>query len=237
MTLLIQAASIRHAHGGNQIFEDLSFEVREGDRVALIGANGVGKSTLFKIMARQIQPDGGVVTHRRNLLIGYLTQEPDLDRSATPRQLVALAAGDPTALEAELRDLESCMETAADDEELAAVLDAYGAGLARLESSAGPGHDVDARVAIILRGLALPEERWDQPVGSMSGGEKKLVGLARVVAAAPDLLLLDEPDNHLDEVGKGWLERFVAGYPGAVALISHDRWFIDRAVNRIFELE
>jgi ATP-binding cassette subfamily F protein 3 len=237
VTLLVQAANIRHAYGGNQLFDDLSFEVKEGDRIALVGANGAGKSTLFKLMARQLVPDAGIVTHRRNLIVGYLTQEPDLDASATPRQTVALAAGDPTTLEAELRDLESRMETAADDEELATVLDAYGAALARLEWSAGPGHDVDAQVAMTLRGLGLPEDRWDRPIGPMSGGEQKLVGLARLVVAAPDLLLLDEPDNHLDEAAKAWLERFVAGYSGAVAVISHDRWFIDRAVNRIFELE
>ena len=237
MTLLLQAANIRHAYGGNQIFGDLSFEVKEGDRIALVGANGAGKSTLFGLMARQLAPDAGVVTHRRNLVVGYLTQEPDLDGSATPRQTLARAAGDPATLEAELRDLEAAMETASDDDELADILDAYGVALARLESSAGPGHNVDARVATTLRGLGLPEDRWDSAIGPMSGGERKLIGLARLVVATPDLLLLDEPDNHLDEAAKGWLERFVAGYPGAVALISHDRWFIDRAVNRIFELE
>ncbi len=237
MTLLLQAANIRHAYGGNQIFDDLSLEMKEGDRIALVGANGAGKSTLFKLMARQLTPDAGVVTHRRNLIVGYLTQEPDLDGSATPRQTLALDAGDPATLEAELRDLEAAMETASDDDELSAVLDAYGVALARLESSAGPGHEFEARVATTLRGLGLPEDRWDCAIGPMSGGERKLVGLARLVVATPDLLLLDEPDNHLDEAAKGWLERFVAGYPGAVALISHDRWFIDRAVNRIFELE
>ena len=237
MTLLVQAANVRHAHGGNRIFEDVSFEVREGDRVALIGANGAGKSTLFKIMARRIVPDGGVVTHRRNLVVGVLGQEPDLDPALTVRQTVALAAGDPAALEAQLRDLEARMETAADDEELAAVLDAYGACLARLEASSGPGHAPEARVATALRGLGLPPHLWDRPVGPLSGGEQKLVGLAQLVVAEPDLLLLDEPDNHLDAAGKDWLDRFITGHRGAVALISHDRWFIDRAVNRIFELE
>src|SRR5919199_1369797 len=118
MTLLIQAASIRHAHGGNQIFQDVAFEVREGDRVALIGANGAGKSTLFKIMAKLIEPDGGVVTHRRGLTVGYLSQEPTLAPTITIREAVALAAGDPTALEACLRDLESQMAEPLDDDAL-----------------------------------------------------------------------------------------------------------------------
>src|SRR5919199_1708542 len=120
MTLLIQAASIRHAHGGNQIFEDVGFEVREGDRVALIGANGAGKSTLFRIMAKQIEPDGGVVTYRRGLTVGYLSQESTLAPTVTMRDAVSLAAGDPAALEARLRELESRMAEALDDDALTA---------------------------------------------------------------------------------------------------------------------
>ncbi len=235
MTLLVQAANIRHAHGGNQIFEDVSFEVKEGDRLALVGENGAGKSTLFRIMARVIQPDGGVVTHRRNLAVGYLSQESAVDPALTVQEAVALAGGDPGALEARLRELERGMETAADDEQLAAVLDEYGIVLARLEAGAGYGHE--AKVAGVLAGLGLPEARWDTPVGRLSGGEKKLVGLAQLLVEEPDLLLLDEPDNHLDVAAKTWLEGYVRGHPGAVALISHDRYFIDRAVNRIFELE
>ena len=239
MTLLVQAANIRHAHGGNQLFEDVSFEVKTGNRVALIGENGAGKSTLFRIMARRITPDGGTVTHARNLVVGYLSQESEVDPALTVRQAVAAAGGDPAALEARLRELEAAMATAADDEALAAVLDEYGAVLARLEAGAGPahGHAQQARVAETLAGLGLPEERWDRPVGSLSGGEKKLVGLARFLVEEPDLPLLDEPDNHLDATAKDWLDRYVATVRGAVALISHDRWFIDRAVNRIFELE
>src|SRR3954453_16135419 len=104
MTLLIQAANIRYAHGGNQIFEDASFEIREGDRLALIGANGVGKSTLFRIMARKINPEGGLVTYRRNLTVGFLTQDSSLDPHQTVRDVVALAAGDVAALESRLHD-------------------------------------------------------------------------------------------------------------------------------------
>ncbi len=239
VSLLVQAANIRHAHGGNQIFEDVSFEVKSGDRVALIGANGAGKSTLFRIMARRIAPDGGVVTHARNLVVGYLSQESEIDPTVTVRQAVAAAGGDPAALEARLRDLEAAMATAADDDALAAVLDEYGAVLARLEAGAGAGAgpEQDARVAETLAGLGLPAERWERPVGQLSGGEKKLVGLARLLVEEPDLLLLDEPDNHLDAAAKDWLDRYIAAVRGAVALISHDRWFIDRAVNRIFELE
>ena len=234
MTLLIQAAAIRHAHGGNRIFEDASFELKEGDRVALVGENGAGKSTLFRIMAKRIKPDGGTVTHRRGLRVGFLTQEPELQPEQTARGTVAEAGGDPEALDAKLRDLEARMADELDDDALAAVLDAHAACLERLEAGGGDG---EASGAQTLLGLGLPENRWDIPLGRMSGGEKKLIGLARLLLEEPDLLLLDEPDNHLDEGAKDWLDRYLAAYRGAVGLISHDRWFIDRAVNRIFELE
>jgi ATP-binding cassette, subfamily F, member 3 len=234
MTLLIQAADIRFAHGGNQIFEDASFEIREGDRLALIGANGAGKSTLFKLMARMLTPHGGAVTHQRGLTCGYLSQESSLDPNQTVREIVALAAGDPAALEMRLHELEAQMAEPLDDDALAAVMDEYAATLTRADNaSAGD----DEAAAEVLAGLRIPREQWDTLIGSLSGGEKKLTALARLLVEKPDVLLLDEPDNHLDLEAKSWLEGYVVGHPGAVAIITHDRYFIDRAVNEIFELE
>src|SRR4051794_3183600 len=105
MTLLIQAANVGYAHGGNIVFEDISFEIRDGDRLALIGENGAGKSTLFRLMTRELKPQSGVVTHRSNLTVGYLRQHSHYDAEMTMREALALAAGDPAALEAQLRDL------------------------------------------------------------------------------------------------------------------------------------
>jgi len=234
MTLLIQAAGITHSFGGNRIFHDLSFEVREGDRVALIGENGTGKSTLFRIMARQLNPNAGVVTYKRNLALGYLRQDSEVNPEQTLRQAVSSAGADLLTLEARMRALEARMATA-DATALTAVLDEYASCQERFDASDGYGHA--ARVATVLAGLGVAEERWDLPVGPMSGGERKMVGLARLLIEAPEVLLLDEPDNHLDLAGKAWLEGYIAAYRGAVAVISHDRYFLDRAVNRIFELE
>jgi ATP-binding cassette subfamily F protein 3 len=235
MTLLIQAANIRYAHGGNQIFDDVSFEIREGDRLALIGANGAGKSTLFRVMALSVKPDGGVVTHRRGLRVGFLTQESSLDPEITIHEAVALAAGDPAALSDHLAALEARMADPLSDDQLTAVMDDYAATLVRVEAAERGEEPADTTV--VLDGLRIPRARWEQRIVTLSGGEKKLVALARLLVERPDVLLLDEPDNHLDLEAKAWLESYLAAYPGAVATITHDRFLIDRIANEIFELE
>ena len=232
MTLLIQAANVGYAYGGNTVLANTTFELRQGDRLALIGANGAGKSTLFRLIAGELAPQAGALTVARGVQIGLLHQEAAFPAGQTVREAIALAAGDPAALEAEARALETAMGEAATDDELTAIMDAYALVLDRL--GGGPASDAGERV---LAGLGFPADRADQPVARLSGGEKKLIGLARLLLTAPDVLLLDEPDNHLDFAAKGWLEEFIRAHRGAVALISHDRYFIDRTVNRIFELE
>ncbi len=235
MTLLVQAADIKYAHGGNQVFDGVTFEVRAGDRLSLIGENGAGKTTLFRLMARELHPHGGAVTHKRGLTLGYLSQHSTLEPALSVREAIALAAGDPAALDGQLRELEAKMAEPLDDDELSVILEEYSAVLEHFEG--GSGQDLEPRIAQILSGLGLPDERWDTPVGKLSGGEKKLVALAGFLIEEPDLLLLDEPDNHLDESAKAWLEEYLLVRRGAVAVISHDRYFIDRVANRIFELE
>jgi ATP-binding cassette subfamily F protein 3 len=234
MAIVIQASGLSHTFGGNQVFADLSFDLQEGDRVALVGENGAGKSTLFRILARHIAPQQGTLTFKRNLVVGYLAQHVVLPAGQSILQVVG-GAGDAAArLEARMRELEQAMATA-QDAALERVLDEYAACQAKLETldgSAGATH-----LPEVLAGLGIPESRWDQPVDGLSGGEKKIVGLARLLIGAPEVLLLDEPDNHLDFAGKAWLESFIAAYRGAVLIISHDRYLLDRVAKRIFELE
>ena len=235
MSILIQAADVSYAHGGNQIFTDISFELKEGDRAALIGENGSGKSTLFRLLARVMPPDRGAVTHRRGVTIGYLTQEPDLDPTAKVGDILSAAAGDPDAMERELDALGRRLAEPLDDDEMTAVLDAQSALLAKLDEHLAS--DSHSEVADTLAALGLDEQIQAQTFGVLSGGEKKLVALARFSMERPDVLLLDEPDNHLDADAKVWLERYLAAYAGAVAVISHDRFLIDKVANEIFELE
>jgi len=235
MTLLIQAAGVAHAHGGNELFEDLLFEIRLGDRIALIGENGAGKSTLMKIAARLIKPDRGAVTWQRGIRVGYLKQDPDFPAGTTARSIVALAAGDVAALEARLAFLEGQMSEPLGDDELAEVMDDYAVTLGRLEEI--DPESAAAAGAAMLAGLGLAERVWDTPAGALSGGEKRLVALAELLLQEPDVLLLDEPDNHLDVRARTWLEARIRAHKGAVALISHDRYLIDQVCTAIAELE
>jgi len=235
MAILIQASHVAYAHGGNQIFTDLTFELKDGDRIAVVGANGTGKSTLFQLLTRQLRPQRGEVTHQRGLTVGYLAQHNALDPDRTPYELVGSLSSDPETLERELARLEARLTEPLTDDEMAAVLEAYNATLVRLDE--GVERDPGAVIAELLSGLRLAERLWRQPVARLSGGEKKLVALARFLCQEPAVLLLDEPDNHLDVAAKAWLEGYLASYPGVVGLITHDRYMIDRVANEIVELE
>jgi ATP-binding cassette, subfamily F, member 3 len=235
MTLFIVATEVCFAHGGRQIFDGISFEIKQGERLALLGSNGSGKSTLFRLLAQELKPQAGAVTLRRGTSVGYLHQATLIDPAMTVRETVALAAGDPVTLERRLESLEIAMGAAPDDVTLTSVMDDYNLVLGRLERSRDDRLPVPG--AEVLAGLRVPIDDWDKPVGIVSGGEKKIVALAGLLAEQPDVLLLDEPDNHLDLEAKAWLERMLADYPGAVATITHDRYFVDRVSNRIFELD
>ncbi len=235
MTLLIQASHLAFAHGGNDLFADITFEIREGDRIAVVGENGSGKSTLFRLLAKSLEPAHGRVIHRRGLRTGYLDQEIARLPDTTPRDIVRGTTNHPDAIERTLTELEVRLTQPLGDEEMADVLDAYNHALARLES--GGGGASEALSEVLLAGLGLPEQLWDQPVSQLSGGENKMVGIAALLASEPDVLLLDEPDNHLDTRAKTWLERYLADFRGAVGLITHDRYMIDRVANAIFEIE
>ncbi len=224
MTLLIQAAHLAFAHGGNDVFTDLTFEIREHDRIAVVGENGSGKSTLFRLLDRELKPARGEIIHRRGLRTGYLAQEIERLPDTTPRDIVNGTTSHPDAVEKTLAGLEARLAEPLSDEEMAEVIDAYNHALGRLESLQTATHETSAAQAeILLAGLGLPERLWDQPVSQLSGGENKMVGVAAMLADEPDVLLLDEPDNHLDTRAKMWLEGFLASYRGAVGLITHDR--------------
>ena len=236
MTILIQAADISFAHGGNQLFEGLGFTIQTGDRLALIGENGAGKSTLFQLLMKEYPPQSGAITHANGIRIGYLRQHSDLPADQTVRQVLSNAIGDRDALEYELLEVTEQFGQPMTDEEMSTLLDRQAALLEKLDSIAGD--DPTEKLQAVLGQVRIPDHRWDQPIGTLSGGERKLVDVARFILDAPDVLLLDEPDNHFDVDARAWLENWLnTEYKGAVCMISHDRYMIDRVANAIIELE
>ena len=225
--------------GARPIFRDLSWEIQHDQRVGLIGPNGAGKSSLLKLVTGEYEAEtGGQVVKARGVTIGCLAQEPQLDTNLSAFE--AALAGNPRVaeLETELNQLEARLAQPAvygDERVLARVL---GQQQNLVEEYRALGGDNYAgRVRELLRGLGLSDDDCARPVGLLSGGQKKLVGLARLLLSQPAVLLLDEPDNHLDLAGKAYLEQLIQDYPGAVVLISHDRYILDAVVTHIVEIE
>ena len=237
--LLANFFKVSKDYGGNPVFDEVDLEILEGERIGLVGENGSGKSTLFKLLAGLDTPTEGIISRRRNLTIGYLSQEIDaVQHSKTIFEVVSERSAELSALSETLRKLEAQMadlEVAADPQAMDKVLQAYGRAQERFEASGG--YTLSHEVETVLSGLGFTPEQYNLEVGVLSGGEKKLVNLARILLQVPDLLLLDEPDNHLDLEAKAWLEQYIRDYPGTVLIISHDRRLLDRVVKKIFELE
>lgn len=236
------AISLNHVSlilGARPIFRDLSWEIQNDQKIGLIGPNGAGKSSLFKLITGEYTPDpGGGVVKSRGITIGCLPQEPTFDPETTAlaaamagSERMAFVSGELTRVEQSLGD----PEVYANQNRLSRALDRQHVLLEEYQSLGGDQYE--KRVREILSGLGLPDGDLEKPLGVLSGGQKKLVGLARLILAQPDVLLLDEPDNHLDLAAKVYLERLIQTYPGAVVIISHDRYLLDAAVTQIAELE
>jgi ATP-binding cassette subfamily F protein 3 len=237
--LLASFAKVSKDFGGNPILRDIDLEIIEGERIGLVGENGGGKSTVFRLLAGQQTPTSGIVTRKRGLTIGYLPQETDPAQShQSIFEAVSAASPGLQSLSAHLRELEEQMaspEMADEPAQMERVLTEYGRAQERFDAL--DGYTLEHRVQTVLQGLGFGSSWHHVEVGTLSGGEKKLVHLARILLRQPDLLLLDEPDNHLDLQARAWLEQYISTYPGAVMLISHDRQLLDRAVKKIYELE
>ena len=225
--------------GAHVIFRDLSWEVQHDQKIGLIGPNGAGKSSLFKLITGEHTPEkGGMVIKAKGVTLGYLPQQPEFDPQRTAISLAL--EGNPRLLEveAELQRVESRLgdpDVYNNAKALERALDLQHKLLEEFELLGGLNYE--SRVRELLRGLGLPESDFDKPIAALSGGQKKLVGLARLLLARPSVLLLDEPDNHLDMPGKAYLEKLIIEYPGAVVIISHDRYLLDACVTHISEIE
>lgn len=224
--------------GGQLVFEKLSWEIYHDARIGLVGPNGAGKSTLLKLLARVDEPKRGGVFITRGVRVGYLPQEPTFDLTRTVIEEARDASPTLAALEREMERLNAQLGDPLvynDERKLQRVLDQHARAVAAFEEKGGL--NLDNRVRATLRGLGFGERDFDLPMSALSGGQKKLVGLAKLLIEQPELLLLDEPDNHLDLNGKTFLEKLITDYPGAVVIVSHDRYLLDLVAEEIVELE
>ncbi|NNF57987.1 MAG: ABC-F family ATP-binding cassette domain-containing protein [Rhodothermaceae bacterium] len=234
---MIVLHAIHLAFGGTPIFEGLTWAIKPGQRIGLIGPNGAGKTTLLRIIARQQAVDQGEITVEGETTVGYLAQDvQEMDLAGTPLSEALHAFDDILALEADEKRLMAAMEAHPDHTtdsymKLVEEFDRVHAQLVAREV-----HSMEARTEAVLHGLGFSVEEMRRPLSSFSGGWRMRVSLARILLRQPSVLLLDEPTNHLDIESIDWLEEYLKGYPGAVVLVSHDRYFLERMVTRIAEL-
>ncbi len=226
------------SYSATPVVSDLSWEIHDDRIVGFVGSNGSGKSSILKAIVGEVSPGGGTISHRSGLTIGYLPQDLSFPPQMRVFDAVRQGAGALIETEEALAQVERRLTDPSvyeDEAALAAVLHAQEELLNRYDHLGGPG--LEARIRSILHALGFRDPDFDRPVDELSGGQRKLVGLAARVIGRPDVLLLDEPDNHLDLEGKRYLERFLRAYPGGVVLVSHDRYLLDLVVDEIVELE
>ena len=236
---MLQIQSLTKAYAGRVLFEDVTWNVSDGDRVGLAGPNGSGKTTLLRIFARSESPDSGKVTTPRGTTVGYLPQEGLAHSGKTLRAETLTAFEKLLAMGEEIRELEEQM--GADNAEGAEsasherILERYGE--CRDEWDRRGGFSIESRAEEVLLGLGFKTEELDAPTETFSGGWQMRIALAKLLLSQPNLLLLDEPTNHLDLEARNWLEDYLANYPHAVVLVSHDRYFIDQVATRITDID
>ncbi|HKH33142.1 MAG TPA: ABC-F family ATP-binding cassette domain-containing protein [Beijerinckiaceae bacterium] len=232
---MIRLDKISRQNGKQILFIEASAALQRGEKVGLVGPNGAGKTTLFRMITREEQPDEGEVATDRGITIGYFSQDVGEMSGESVVAAVMDGAGPVSTVAAELKELEGSLADPDRAHEMEALIERYGEVQARFEEL--DGYALEARAYEVLAGLSFSQEMMDGDVGALSGGWKMRVALARILLMNPDVMLLDEPSNHLDLESLIWLEAFLKGYEGALMMTSHDREFMNRIVTKVVEID
>ena len=232
---MIRLDNISKQNGHQIVFIEASAALNKGEKIGLVGPNGAGKTTLFRLITGQEPPDEGQVSIDRGTTIGYFSQDVGEMHGQSAVAEVMDGAGPVSEVAAELADLEAAMADPERADEMEDIIARYGEAQARFEELGG--YALEGRAREVLAGLSFSQDMMDGDVGALSGGWKMRVALARILLMRPDVMLLNEPSNHLDLESLIWLEDFLKGYEGALMMTSHDREFMDRIVRRIVEID
>ncbi|MBQ7307431.1 MAG: ABC-F family ATP-binding cassette domain-containing protein, partial [Clostridia bacterium] len=234
--IAINVNNISKNYGFGELFKNLSFVVNEGDRVALIGQNGTGKSTLLKIIAGKENLNSGSVDIKRNSVIGYLEQQiSDTTDTRLCKDILLSAFKDLFAMEEKLKKLEDEMTNCQDEILLEKLINKYSKEQEVFMELGG--YEINTKIDYVLSGLKIEKSFLEKRYDVLSGGEKTLIQFAQILLSNPDILLLDEPTNHLDIKRMEWLENYLSKYNGTVIIVSHDRYFLDKVVKKVFEID
>jgi len=232
--MLLACKNITKSFGDNTILEQVSFHINEREKAAIVGINGAGKSTLLKIIMRELSADAGEVITAKGASIGYLSQHQDLSSERTIYEEMLSVKSELLKAEERIRALEQEMKEHSGDA-LEALLREYTSLTHFFEAS--NGYAYKSEVVGVLKGLGFTEEDFGKKIQTLSGGQKTRIALGRLLLTSPDLIMLDEPTNHLDMPSITWLETYLINYPGAVLIVAHDRYFLDRVVTKVIELD
>ena len=232
---MIRLDTISKQNGNRLVFIEASAALQKGEKIGLVGPNGAGKTTLFRMITREEEPDEGQILTDRGITIGFFSQDVGEMAGRSAVAEVMDGAGAVSEIAAELATLEAAMADPDQADNLDAILERFGEVQARFEELGG--YALDSKAREVLHGLGFSQETMDGDVGALSGGWKMRVALGRILLMRPDVMLLDEPSNHLDLESLIWLEQFLAGYDGALLMTSHDREFMNRVINKVIEID
>ncbi|PAE12382.1 ABC transporter ATP-binding protein [Niallia circulans] len=232
--IICSVNKIAKMYGGNTIFEEISIEIKEKEKVGLVGRNGSGKTTLFRLLAGKETPDAGQIHWKKGMKIGYLEQIPEYKPEWMAKDVLKQAFSNLVIIEEKMKQMEQEMAKDNSPSQLQLLIEEYGK-LQEFFTNAG-GYEMDAKIEKIVNGLNI-QHLVTKKYGDLSGGERTKIGLAMILLEEPDFLLLDEPTNHLDLMAVEWLGRFLQDYSGTILLISHDRYFLDEVIQKVIDLE